>query len=112
MNDFERIVENEVALQRPEIRRDRAAVLALLDPGFVEVDRTGRAWDAEGVAEALVGQVGYVQQPMSEVASATIAPGVELLTYRDEATRHSSLWVRNEPGEWLLRYHQQTAITG
>jgi hypothetical protein len=111
MDVFKRIVENEAALQRPEVRRDRAAVRALLDTDFVEVDRTGRAWDAEGVIEALAGQVGYVQPPMSDVESATIAPGVELLTYRDDTTWHSSLWVRNGSGDWLLRYHQQTSIT-
>ncbi|NMO49734.1 nuclear transport factor 2 family protein [Actinoplanes sp. TBRC 11911] len=111
MDDFERIVENEAALQRPQVRRDRAAVRALLDPAFIEVDRTGRAWDAEGVIEALAGQVGYVQQPMTEVESASLAPGVVLLTYRDDTIMHSSVWVRDGSGEWLLRYHQQTAIT-
>jgi hypothetical protein len=53
--DAERIVENERALQRPTIRADRTAVRALLDSAFLEVDHTGKAWDVNGVVEALAG---------------------------------------------------------
>ena len=34
VNDAEQIIENELALQRPEVRRDQTAVLALLAPDF------------------------------------------------------------------------------
>ncbi|GHJ38949.1 DUF4440 domain-containing protein [Streptomyces sp. TS71-3] len=109
MDDGELIIEREIALQRPQVRADRAAVLALLTPDFVEVDRTGRAWDAESVATALAAQQGYVQPQATDFALARLAPGVCLLTYRDEATMHSSVWVRSEDGQWLLRFHQQTS---
>jgi hypothetical protein len=55
MADAERIVENERALQRPTIRADRTAVRALLDSALLEVDHTGKAWDVNGVVEALAG---------------------------------------------------------
>jgi hypothetical protein len=51
MNDDEQIIENEIALQRPAVRKDASAVRALLDPDFVEVITTGKAFDREEVIE-------------------------------------------------------------
>jgi len=111
MNDEERIVESEIVLQRPHIRRDRAAVRALLEPDFVEVDHTGRVWDLAGVTETLVGQTGWVQPETSDPVVASIVPGVRLLTYSDGSTYHSSSWVLASPGVWRMRFHHQTSIT-
>ena len=112
VNDAEQIIENELALQRPEVRRDQAAVLALLAPDFVEVDATGRTWDAEGVAAALAEQTGYLVPDTSDLTATPLAPDVQLLTYRDSGTVHSSIWVRGGSGStWLLRFHQQTRLS-
>ena len=111
VNDAEQIIENELALQRPEVRRDQAAVLALLTPDFVEVDATGRTWDAEGVAAALAEQTDYVVPDTSDLTATPLAPDVQLLTYRDSTTVHSSIWVRNGAAGWLLRFHQQTRLS-
>ncbi|MFB9839664.1 DUF4440 domain-containing protein [Actinoallomurus acaciae] len=102
------IIENELALQRPEIRRDRAAVLALLAADFVEVDADGTAWDAQGVAEAIASQPGYVMPTVSGMVATPLSPDVHLLTYRDETKAHSSVWIRGDSDRWVLRFHQQT----
>jgi hypothetical protein len=108
---FGRIIENELALQQqPEFRRDRAAVRALLDPDCIEVDRTGRVWALEPLIEALATQTGYMVPQNSEPVAATVGPGVQLLTYRDERTFHSSVWVKDASDAWRLRFHQQTPI--
>jgi hypothetical protein len=112
VDDSERIIENELALQQPQVRRDRAAVRALLDPECLEVDRTGRVWMIEPLIEALATQTGYVVPENSELAATTVGPGVQLLTYRDERTFHSSVWVKDASDAWRLRFHQQTPING
>jgi hypothetical protein len=111
MNDDEEIIENEIALQRPAVRKDASAVRALLDPDFVEVITTGKAFDREEVIEALAGQTGYVQTEVTNLQVASLSPTVRLLTYTDESRYHSSVWVQASPGVWLLRFHQQTSIT-
>ena len=111
VNDAEQIIENELALQRPEVRRDQAAVLALLTPDFVEVDASGRTWDAEGIAAALAAQADYVMPDTSDLTATSLAPDVQLLTYRGSTTVHSSIWVRGGSGSgWRLRFHQQTRL--
>jgi hypothetical protein len=108
MSDAEQVIEKEIALQDRELRRDPAAVLALLAPEFVEVDGKGQVWDAQRVSVALAVQSGYVQPEVSDVDVTRLAPNVQLLTYRDETTYHSSIWVSVDSGEWRLRFHQQT----
>jgi ribonuclease HI len=112
MDDAERVIEKEIALQDRELRRDPAAVLALLMPEFVEVDGRGQVWNAEGVTVALAAQTGYVQPQVSDLDVTRLAPDVQLLTYRDDTTYHSSIWVRVDSGEWRLRFHQQTYFSG
>jgi hypothetical protein len=45
---------------------------------------------------------------VADLATTRLAPGVQLLTYRDSRNIHSSIWVRGGSGEWLLRFHRQT----
>lgn len=110
MTDAERIVENEFALLRPTVRADRAAVRALLEPDFFEVDHTGTQWDLDGVVEALAGQKGYVQPEITDVKTTWLAPSVRLLTYTDGSVYHSSVWVLVSSGVWRMRFHQQTPM--
>jgi hypothetical protein len=112
MDDAQQVIEKEIALQDRDLRRDPAAVLALLTPDFVEVDGRGRVWDANGVSAALAAQTGYVRPQVADLDVTRLAPEVQLLTYRDDTTYHSSIWVRVEYGEWRLRFHQQTYSSG
>ena len=108
MNAAEQIIEREIALQRPEVRRNPQSVLALLTQDFTEIDSTGRTWNAEEVAAALATQSDYVQPKVVGLTAIRLAPDVQLLTYQDDAVVHSSIWTRTDPGEWRLRFHQQT----
>lgn len=60
----------------------------------------------------MAAQKGYVQPEFSDAKVTRLAPDVCLLTYRDKTKRHSSMWTRTDTGGWLLRYHQQTLISG
>ncbi|MEV4343594.1 nuclear transport factor 2 family protein [Actinoplanes sp. NPDC049596] len=106
-SDAAHVMSLEIDLQRPVVRRDRAAVRALLHPDFHEVDSTGRVWTVDTVVEALAVQTGYVQPTVTDLVAAEVTPDVLLLTYRDAKAVHSSWWVR-ATGTWKLRFHQQT----
>ncbi|HYI18770.1 MAG TPA: nuclear transport factor 2 family protein [Solirubrobacteraceae bacterium] len=101
----------ELQLLDPEVRRDPAAIEALLHPQFEEFGASGRVWDRPGVVAALRGELGA---PVSVACmeSSLLAPGVVLVTYRAApgaggASLRSSVWVRDAAG-WRVRFHQGT----
>lgn len=111
MNDEEQIIEHEIAMQDPAIRKDADAIRALLEPDFIEVITNGRIFDREGVIAALATQEGYVQPAVADLEATRLAPNVVLLTYTDERSiYHSSVWVQPSPDVWRMRFHQQTTI--
>jgi hypothetical protein len=110
MNDADRVVENELALQRPSVRADPSAVRALLDPSFTEVIATGEIFDCETVIEVLATHRTFIQPKFLDAKTVRLAPDVLLLTYTDGSTYHSSVWVLASTGAWRLHFHQQTPI--
>ena len=109
------VVLRERLLLQPSVRARRESVLALLHPEFVEHGASGRTWDRLSIAEALSSNVA---EPISmgRVDVTVLADDVVLLTYvarsRDSTTLRSSVWLRTEGGEWLLRFHQGTPVPG
>ncbi len=105
-----RVVALEHRLLEPGVRRDPAAVQALLHPGFCEIGASGRTWDRASVAAALAAEPGS-PVTTSDVEAVRIAEEVVLLTYtaiRGEVrSRRSSLWVAHG-GAWRCRFHQGT----
>ena len=108
--ELDRVVELELTLLRPDVRRDPAAVSALLHPDFVEVGASGRRWLRDEVIDHVV------ESPASDVDvrdidARVIARGVVLLTYRaiteGRTTLRSSLWVSGG-AHWSVIYHQGT----
>jgi ribonuclease HI len=113
------VVRLERHLLDPAVRRDAAAVLALLHPDFAEVGASGRRWDGASVAHAVAeaaddppadsGDEPGVE--VRDVEAFRLSDDVVLVTYRahgpDRVSWRSSVWVRTH-GSWLLRYHQGT----
>jgi hypothetical protein len=105
------VVERELALLDPAVRRDPARVSAFLHPEFTEFGASGRVWDR--------GSIGEVSSGIDEQIIATdmtgrwLGPDAVLLTYRSHTcgrqALRSSIWRRHE-GEWLLLFHQGTPV--
>lgn len=112
LGDLDEVVRRERLLLDPEVRAQGQRVAALLHPDFVEHGASGRVWDRDGLVEALpvdpvvIGEAG-------EFVPVRLAVNVVLLTYRIRGAREttrSSVWVRDDAAEWLLRFHQGTLV--
>lgn len=107
----------EVELHHPGVRCSRSRLEQLLHPEFLEVGRSGRAYDRGTVVRYLASL--EVQPVVASEAFAVVelGPQVALLTYRSahvepdkslvNHTFRSSVWVQSSLG-WQLRYHQGT----
>ncbi len=108
--DLQQVVERELALLSPEVRRDADAVRSLLHPDFVEYGASGRVWDRVSVATATGGSPEGITA--SDLQPRRVGSDVVLLTYRSQAsgrrTLRSSVWVRDPQAGWLLLFHQGT----
>ncbi|GAB2689911.1 nuclear transport factor 2 family protein [Thalassiella azotivora] len=108
------VVERELRLLDPGVRRDGDGVLALLHPDFVEHGSSGRRWDAAGVARSLADADDEPTVTADDVQAAPLAPDVVLVTYRATSAGRTSLrasvWVRTQDRGWLLRFHQGTPV--
>lgn len=102
----------ERALLDPRVRRDPAAVRALLHPAFQEYGASGRCWTRDTMVSALAQEDPNPVVLVEELHGVRLACSVVLVTYlvdrSGRRTRHSSVWVCSEDGEWLLRFHQGT----
>lgn len=111
---FEDVVTRELALLTDALRADPPSAAQLLHPSFTEVGASGRTYDRDEILGVLAPIPGGVDA--SDIVADEIAPGVVLLRYTaqdgaGERAERSSIWVR-ERGQWLLRHHQGTPVTG
>lgn len=97
------------------MRRSKARLEELLDPGFVEIGASGRFWSRQTIIEMLTEGQDRVRAPLptTEMTGRPVAPGLVLLTYVSDpdgrAARRSSLWRRS--GEsWRVLFHQGTLL--
>ena len=106
------MVERELALLDPEIRRDPERLCSFLHPGFVEFGASGRIWDRASIAAMTSGVDEQITA--SDLSARRLGPDAVLLTYRSSASGRgalrSSTWIR-EAGEWWLLFHQGTPLT-
>lgn len=109
-SDEHEVVERELAVLEPAVRRDPQRVRALLHPDFTEYGASGRIWDRNSIAAVTSGTVERIAA--TEFRTVRLGPDAILLTYRsDTAGRRalrSSVWVRDPDAGWLLRFHQGT----
>ena len=107
----------EEELLRPEVRRSRAALEALLAPEFLELGSSGRAYDRAAIVAALAVEVPAAVR-IEDFAVRELTPDVALVTYRSvrsdatggapTAAWRSSIWCRAADGGWQLTFHQGT----
>jgi hypothetical protein len=106
----------EEELLKPEVRRDRNRVLALLSEDFEEFGASGRAWTRDEIA-GLLATESYTPPEIEDFRCRMLAPGVTLVTYRTirrdaetgsaKAANRSSIW-KHENGVWRVVFHQGT----
>ena len=92
----------------------RAALEALLDPGFQEIGASGRTWSRAEALAILAERAAREEIAPHEIREPTlraVAPDAHLLTYTLESenrvTRRASLW-RRRAGGWSILHHQGT----
>ena len=112
--DFDEVIQSELKLLAPDIRRNQQLIRELLHPDFVEFGASGRVWDLESIVHALTTEVDPPDIRALDIDATSISPATVLLTYRCEAgerkSLRSSLWVKNEVGRWVLLFHQGTIV--
>lgn len=108
--DFADVIALEQRLLDPDVRRDPAALSALLHEDFREFGATGRVHDRAGVIEALLAGGGTSANAF-EFRAVGLSPDVVLLTYRtNRPSLRTSIWSRGADGAWRLLHHQGTRI--
>ncbi|MFW3168615.1 DUF4440 domain-containing protein [Geodermatophilus sp. CPCC 206100] len=106
------VVERERSLLRPVVRADRARLERLLHPDFEEFGASGRVWDRDAIIDALVSDPAPSGSP-GAFTPMRLAVDAVLVTYRvdgDRPSLRSSIWLRNGPAGWQLRFHQGTPL--
>ncbi len=109
------VVRRERLLLQPAVRARRESVLALLHEEFVEHGSSGKKWVASSIVDTLSAETPTPVE-VHDIDAAMLSDDVVLLTYTarsgSTATLRSSVWLRAESGEWLLRFHQGTPVPG
>ena len=106
--DFATVIALERRLLEADVRRDRAALLALLHENFSEFGASGRVYDREGILEALLSAEPVDAEP-SDFRATRLGPDTVLLTYRtDGPSLRTSVWVRGADGSWRVLHHHGT----
>jgi hypothetical protein len=113
--DVAGVIESELRLLRPEVRRSPELVDRFLHPDFFEFGASGRSWDRPAMVAAIGAELTDGEVPsVAEMTGMRLAETVILLTYRtdraDRRARRSSIWRRTEDGSWRLCFHQGTPL--
>ena len=105
----------EETLLRPEVRRSRNEMDALLADDFVEYGRSGRIHDKAAILDTTNNPFGG-QLSLYGFSAKALAPSVALVKYstvlrqtdgNELHSLRSSIWSRTERG-WQLVFHQGT----
>ena len=110
-DSFEQVVELELALLHPDVRRDRRWVEELLDEEFREIGASGRVWTRPEAVDMLAGEQTDEAIAVADMEALQLADGVVLLTYVSDRAgrraRRSAIW-RRVDGRWRVLHHQGT----
>jgi hypothetical protein len=114
--ELSRVLELERELQTRTCRNNRARVLELLAPDFIEVGASGHVWDLTSTLEMLASEPEDEEEiQVIELSGRTIADGFILARWDSlhggRRARRTSLWRREEDG-WRLVHHQGTLLLG
>jgi hypothetical protein len=108
--DLREVVDRELALLEPDVRRGAHRVLPLLHPDFPERGASGRVPRREPVAAVTGGGGGPI--PATDLQTRYLGADAVLVTYRsrepERQALRSSVWLRDADAGWLLLFHQGT----
>jgi hypothetical protein len=111
--DIQQVIENELRLLDPSVRRSRSSMTALLDPEFREFGSSGRVWDHDSILD-LPSWADAPLPAVDEIRASRLGPGIILLTYRTRTPARtalrSSIWRRQDGGPWRVYFHQGTPV--
>jgi hypothetical protein len=108
--EVERVIGEELALLRPEVRAARGRLEALLDEDFVEIGASGRRWERDAIIADLL-ESPAVDVTVANMAARIVANHVALVTYETETNDRRVLrssWWRESGGHWRCFFHQGT----
>lgn len=109
--DAKAVVEREMSLLTPDVRRDPERVLALLHEDFVEFGASGRVWDRMSILSVTTDTLDSIEA--RDLRVHRLGLDAFLVTYVSNSegriALRSSTWIR-EAGTWLLRFHQGTLV--
>jgi len=114
-DDVAVVIERELVLLTPQVRRSADELEELLDLDFEEIGKSGRLWTRGELIAALVTDTDPEKHSInfSDMSGRTVGPGFVLLTYVTEVegrrARRSSLWRQSMNG-WRVLHHQGTPI--
>ena len=106
----------EEMLLRPEVRRSREKMSALLADDFIEYGRSGRIYDKAAILDT-ADKPFTGQLTLHGFSAKALAPSVALVTYATVLRRtdgneshslRSSIWSRTG-SDWRVVFHQGTA---
>lgn len=108
------VVDRELELLDPRVRRSRSACLDLIDAEFREFGVSGRVWDRESIIVMMAADEQYEPPATDDVRGVRLAPEIIQVTYRtrrpQRTTFRSSIWRRGADGQWRVMFHQGTVI--
>jgi hypothetical protein len=114
-DSFEQVVELELALLHPDLRRDRKWVEDLLDEDFREIGASGRVWTRQETVDLVAAEQNDQPITVADLEALQLADNVVLLTYISDrggrSARRTAIW-RQVDGRWRLIHHQGTLIPG
>jgi len=114
--ELQLVMDGELELLRPDVRRTADRLAGLLHPGFFEFGASGRRWTRDHAIERLTAGPEAGDDALAEVsdlAGERLAADVILLTYVSRRGQRralrSSLWRKTSSG-WQLYFHQGTPL--
>jgi hypothetical protein len=112
-NSCAEVIRRERLLLDAEVRRQPELLRALLHPEFIEFGASGRTWDLQSTIEALTAEGTNYEITGTDFLALPLAADAILLTFKTtdpgRVCLRSSIWIRSDSGQWLLRFHQGTA---
>lgn len=112
------IIEKELSLLSPEVRRSKEKLTSLLSQEFLEIGASGRTFRLDEVLSELPEESNYSAHAQDFEFRALSEDLVQLI-YRSSSSRggdgerrfakRTSLW-RRENGAWKMVYHQGTPV--
>jgi hypothetical protein len=111
------LLDREPIFHRRHHGTSRAALDAMMAPGFFEVGASGRVYSREYVLETCLERYKYPETLVAEVTEPKLRHLADecwqlyyVLIEPDRVTRRSTIWRRVE-GDWQIVYHQGTIVT-